>query len=391
MLLTVIFALFFYLPSPVLAQDATSSGQVLITEFMANPEQVSDTRGEWVEVQNISSSSASLEGWKINDGTNHLISGSYTMETSSSALICRNSDPNINGGLSCNYTASMTLSNDGGSITLKNPSGSTVDSINYLSSDVVTGHSNLVASDSARTLSSEQTHTYGLGDFGTPGSNPFVTPTPSPTPTPEPTPTSILTPTPSPESVPTVLSDSTSSYSVGNSEPPGCFDSKPGSVPIVTGFTVGENKVTLNWLEAVDPVSYYLITYGLTPGLQQFGNPNVGGRGTKSYTVEGLSGGSTYYFRVRAGNGCSPGEFSNELSAVPAGQVINTQALGFQSGILGESTSSGQQTENNAIDEFKSLKQEASNSTGISPSPPSLLVKFVNILQSIIALIFGLF
>jgi hypothetical protein len=42
----------------------------------------------------------------------------------------------------------------------------------------------------------------------------------------------------------------------------------------------------------------------------------MGGQGTTSYTVGNLATGKKYYFVVRAGNGCTPGTFSNELSAV---------------------------------------------------------------------------
>jgi hypothetical protein len=45
--------------------------------------------------------------------------------------------------------------------------------------------------------------------------------------------------------------------------------------------------------------------------------------------VRGLSGGITYYFKIRAGNGCMPGDFSNELSATTRGGFISSPAEGF--------------------------------------------------------------
>lgn len=125
---------------------------------------------------------------------------------------------------------------------------------------------------------------------------------------------------------------------------PVCSDIKPGSAPILISAIGGTNSVILIWSEASTPVSYYLITYGTGTGLQQYGNPNVGSSGTTSYTVTGLSGGSTYYFRVRAGNGCKPGDFSNELSASPGGGFVTGPASGFAEGVLGVTTEEPSQT-----------------------------------------------
>lgn len=95
----------------------------------------------------------------------------------------------------------------------------------------------------------------------------------------------------------------------------GCYDSPPGSTPqLVSAVAIGSNKIALTWTSAANPVNHYLVSYGLTSGQYIYGNPNVGGQGTTSYTIGSLSPGKKYYFIVQAVNGCTPGNFSNEIS-----------------------------------------------------------------------------
>lgn len=105
----------------------------------------------------------------------------------------------------------------------------------------------------------------------------------------------------------------------------GCSDSPPGSTPqIISAIAKGSNQIVLNWSSAANPVSHYLVSYGQASGQYIYGNPNVGGQGTTSYTVGSLSSGKKYYFVVQAINGCTPGNFSNEVSSIAGGTVVNT-------------------------------------------------------------------
>jgi len=156
----------------------------------------------------------------------------------------------------------------------------------------------------------------------------------------------VSTATPTPTSSPTPTSapgDGGGGAVLGTGvSAPVCSDALPGGAPTLTSAVGGVNSATLTWTPATDPVSYYLIAYGTSSGNYQFGNPNIGGKGTTLYTISGLSGGVTYYFVVRAGNGCAPGTFSNELTATPTGGVVTSPAPGFLPGVLGEATLSGE-------------------------------------------------
>jgi hypothetical protein len=117
----------------------------------------------------------------------------------------------------------------------------------------------------------------------------------------------------------------------------GCSDSVPSGIPQNLTAIAGTNSVTLNWTEPSGDFTYYLIAFGTTPSADTYGNPNIGGKGTTSYTVGSLSAGQTYYFKIRVGNGCVPGQFSTIISATPGGRVFIIPEIpaGFQENVLG--------------------------------------------------------
>ena len=130
-------------------------------------------------------------------------------------------------------------------------------------------------------------------------------------------------------SVPVTVTDNSTSntqitgyvafYQPGTAPPaPGaCTDPAPGStVQLTSAESAGAHSITLTWTVASNPVTYYLLSYGLSSGKYIYGVPNIGGQGTTSFTVGGLNTATKYYFVIRAGNGCTPGNYSNELSAV---------------------------------------------------------------------------
>jgi len=97
---------------------------------------------------------------------------------------------------------------------------------------------------------------------------------------------------------------------------PRCTDVDPGSAPAITSVTTEGTQVTLSWSQAMEPVTHYTLAYGPTKEQLIYGAPNIGPAGTGSYTVDQLTAGQRYYFRIRAVNNCEPGDFSDTVSVV---------------------------------------------------------------------------
>lgn len=117
-----------------------------------------------------------------------------------------------------------------------------------------------------------------------------------------------------------------------------CSDAKPGVPRLLTALPAGDEKITLTWLPAPGRVSYYLLVYGISPGTDQFGVPDISNNQT-SFIVGSLTKGTVYYFRIKAGNSCAVGDFSNELSSRIEVRITPSARPSLE--VLGESVSAG--------------------------------------------------
>jgi hypothetical protein len=106
-----------------------------------------------------------------------------------------------------------------------------------------------------------------------------------------------------------------------------CSGTKPGGTPKLLSAKAEGNSIILTWSGATWPVTGYIVAYGTSPDLMEYGNPNVGN--ITSYTVQKLSGGTTYYFKIKSLNGCMSGDFSNVLSATLGGVSFDGPATNF--------------------------------------------------------------
>jgi hypothetical protein len=89
------------------------------------------------------------------------------------------------------------------------------------------------------------------------------------------------------------------------------------AAPVLNSVTSNsDHQATLTWTDSANPVSNYLISYGITSGSYIYGDPNVGNQGITTFTIGSLAGNKKYYFVVGASNNCGASAFSNEMSVV---------------------------------------------------------------------------
>jgi hypothetical protein len=96
-----------------------------------------------------------------------------------------------------------------------------------------------------------------------------------------------------------------------------CTDQKPGdkAPELYAAIAQSANEILVYFTDAQSPYDRYVIEYGTEKGVYTFGSTHIGGVGTRTYTIGSLSANTKYFFRIRAGNGCATGNWSNEISA----------------------------------------------------------------------------
>ncbi len=158
--------------------SAQASG-IRVQEFLANPQAVSDASGEWIELVNTTNQSIDLQGWTIDDGgVEHSVSSSVLIPPLGEIVVCRNADKMTNGGVRCAYEwSSMSLTNTGDVITIRNTEDIISHTVTFDGSDVESGRSTIVDAQNNRTISENNPASarFGFdaqGDYATPAQNP---------------------------------------------------------------------------------------------------------------------------------------------------------------------------------------------------------------------------
>lgn len=112
-------------------------------------------------------------------------------------------------------------------------------------------------------------------------------------------------------------STDSSSTSSNNNSNPSCPNPKPLSAPDLFQINTSKTTATLFFNSGQAPFDRIFVSYGLTPGSQEYGVEYLTNQksGIQSYTIKELNPNTKYYFKVRSGNGCTPGDWSNEMLA----------------------------------------------------------------------------
>lgn len=123
-----------------------------------------------------------------------------------------------------------------------------------------------------------------------------------------------------------------------SSGPVKCTNSYPLAPTNFTANADTSGNVVLGWTHTSSDHSGYLIAFGTSPGVYQYGAPDVGN--VTNYTVKSLTPGAQYCFYVRSLNGCMPGDKTSEHCINSGSNIVasNTIPSGFQPGILGVTT-----------------------------------------------------
>ncbi len=166
----------------MLLAAAPASSDLIITEIMQNPSAVEDANGEWFEIYNSGSSPVDMYNYYIFDVdtddfyvTEHVVVPSHGF-----VVFARNANIAENGGVEADYEWSdFILANGADEIYINDDEGYLMDHVVYdggFSWPDPEGASMYYDWSGDNNVGSawheEDLYTYGLGDYGSPGSDP---------------------------------------------------------------------------------------------------------------------------------------------------------------------------------------------------------------------------
>lgn len=102
-----------------------------------------------------------------------------------------------------------------------------------------------------------------------------------------------------------------------------CTDQAPPTAPMLYQIDIKGDSAKLYFAPAAGPYNKYFVAFGQNLNSEGYGAEYDTGmvKGAVTYQVNKLGANTFYTFKVRAGNGCKPGPWSNTLT-------IKTQSKG---------------------------------------------------------------
>ncbi|HYW08721.1 MAG TPA: lamin tail domain-containing protein, partial [Longimicrobium sp.] len=164
--------------SPLANVTTATAPSLVINEVMSDPSAVTDDMGEWIELHNPGTAAVDLRGWRLgsNNDAGIAISTTVSIAAGGYVVLARNGTTSKNGGVTAAvaYGTALTLANTSDAVTLRNPSGATVDSVAWgsaLTAGATRGVTDpgAVNTDVKGTNWHTATSVFGKGDRGTPG------------------------------------------------------------------------------------------------------------------------------------------------------------------------------------------------------------------------------
>jgi hypothetical protein len=98
----------------------------------------------------------------------------------------------------------------------------------------------------------------------------------------------------------------------------------PPDAPNSLSATAGDGSISLNWADADSTVTGYNVYVGSAPGQESSTPANSSPVEGTTYTVNGLSDGTTYFFAVKAVNSSGTASAPTETSATPVAPAPTT-------------------------------------------------------------------
>ena len=130
---------------------------------------------------------------------------------------------------------------------------------------------------------------------------------------------------------PATTSDATNTSSppsgpASSTLPPVCTKAVPVGPPDLFEIDTTKDSATLYFAPPPMPYSNFYVAYSTKPDSWQFGTQYDQGfsSGALRFTIHALSANTTYYFRVRPGNGCAPGSWGNTMKATTTSSTYPT-------------------------------------------------------------------